>query len=153
MKKGFLKSVLATLILAIVCTSGMMAQRGQGKLAHNGERPSPTERAERITQKMTERLDLNDYQSDQVASLNLDLANEIKSLKESDMPREEKKAAAKELRDEYNSNIVEILTPEQNEKFLKWQEKRKGKRGGKGKGKGNCSGGHGSEGGNVPNRN
>ncbi len=136
-----MKSVLATLILAIVCTTGIFAQKGQGKQVRNGEKPTPEERATRMTEKMTKKLELNDYQSDQMASLNLNLAQNVLEIKNSDLEREEKRESIKSLRDNYNSKVAGILSPEQNTKFLQWQENRKGKRGGKGQrggGKGNC---------------
>ncbi len=145
MIKQRMKFPFAVLVMIVLVLGQSYAQRGQQM---NGERPSPEERAAKMTEKMTEKLGLNDYQSDQIAALNTDLAASLGSLKDSDLTRDEKKEAAKSLRDTYNSNVSGILDADQYQKFQKWQEKkmdrRKGQRGGKGKRGGQCQG-HGND--------
>ncbi len=145
-----LKSIVATLILAIVCTAGITAQATFKSKKHNqnGDRPTPTERAERITEKMTKKLELSDYQSDQVGDLNLNLANQISSIRKSEMTKDEKREEIKGLRTGYQSSISGILTPEQNEKWLQWIENRKNKREESGKRPHHGNRGKGERGGN-----
>jgi protein CpxP len=131
MKKG-LKFIVATFILAIVFNSSVMAQPG----GQDGERPSPEERAEKQLEKLTKKLELNDYQVDQIAYLSTDFVSQAKAIKDGDLEREQKREEMKALKDGMNNEIKALLDAMQLEKFEKILAKReeKGNKGGKGKG-------------------
>jgi hypothetical protein len=136
MKKKIMKSIVATFTLAILFTGVTFAQ-GRGQVSQNGERPSPEERAERMTEKMTEHLGLNDYQADQVAPLNLGMATAVADIKDSDQTKEEKRAAVKAAMQNHDEQIKGILTDEQYEKFAEARKRRLKKKKGQHQG-GNC---------------
>ena len=133
MKKQILKSTVATLMLAIMFSAVSFAQ-GKGPKQQDGKRPSPTERAEKMTQRMVKQLGLNDYQTDQIRPLNIRLAEQLGEIRDSDMTKEEKKAATKAPKKAYNEEIKGILTEEQYKKF-RMARKRHQRKGGKGGGK------------------
>ncbi len=134
MKKGMMKSIVASLVMAIIFSTGAIAQKGVATLdANSGNKPTPEERANKRTDQMIKKLELNDRQAEQVRSLNLAVLSEVKSIKNSDIPREDKKDKVRFIRDRHIDQISAILTTEQNVKFEKWLEKKKDKRAGKGK--------------------
>ncbi len=140
MKRNQLKSIAATFILAFVMVIGVNAQNGE-RPGQRGERPnhSPEERAEKMTQRMTKKLELSEIQASQVASMNQNLAAQLAQIKQSDLEREEKREEVKALHTAYNAQMEGILSAEQYDKFIIAQERRRDKikeNRGKGKGKG-----------------
>ncbi len=138
MKRNQLRSIAATFILALIMVVGVNAQNGE-RPGPRGERPnhSPEERAEKMTQRMTKKLGLNEIQVSQVASMNQNHAAQLAQIKQSDLEREEKKAKAQELHAAYNQQMEGILSAEQYDKFITAQERRRDKiKGNRGKGKG-----------------
>lgn len=134
MKKGIMKLTVMTFVLAIIFSTSAMAQRS-GDDFKKGNRPSPEERAAKSLEKMTKKLELNDYQVDQIKAMQENTIAQAESIKNSDMERADKKEAIKALRDEQKNELKALLDAEQLEKFEKWEAKRE-ERGGKGKGKG-----------------
>ncbi len=126
-----MKFVLGTFLAIVFISSAALAQRGP--MPNNGDRPSPEERAEKRTEKMAEKLGLDDYQTAVLSDLNLATAQELQNIRNSELEREEKKEAAKSVKENYLVEMENLLTPEQFELFEELREKRKGK--GKGKGK------------------
>lgn len=132
MKKGIMKLTVMTFVLAIIFSTSAMAQKpGNSFKKGKGERPSPEDRAARLLERMTKKLDLNDYQVDQIEALNTNMLAQTAAIKESDLEREEKKEAIKTLRDAHKDNIKALLDAEQSSKFEKWQENRGNKRKGR----------------------
>ena len=112
----------------------VIAQQGESKEKHMKD---PESRAEKQTQRMTEKLSLTETQVKQVAAINLTFAEKMKSAKEAATEKEAGRAAFKAIRDEHHAAIKTVLTPEQVSKFETDLENRKGKgRRGKGRGKG-----------------
>lgn len=132
MKKQIMKSIAATLVFAIVLSVGAFAQ----KAPQQGTPPTPQERAERMTTKMTEKLGLNDYQADQIRPLNLELATQLQDIRQGDLAQEDKKAAAKAAHKDYDGQVKGLLTEEQYQKFAEARKrhmmKKKKKKGGQG---------------------
>ncbi|MGK0390432.1 MAG: protein CpxP [Maribacter sp.] len=128
MKKG-LKFVVATFVLAIIFNSSAMAQRGgqDGESPAKGERPSPEERAEKQLEKLTKKLDLSDYQVDQIAYLNTDLISQAETIKDGDLEREQKREEMKALMNGMNNEIKALLDDTQLDKFEKMLAKREEK--------------------------
>ncbi len=111
-------------IVAVLVTLNLTA------FAQKGDRSiTAKERAEKITKKMTEKLELDTYQTEKVRDLNLTLAAKLKALKTNDtMDRAAKKAEVKALRDEHKVALQGVLNAEQWDKFSAFVKKRKEKR-------------------------
>ena len=134
MKKG-LKFIVATFVLAIIFSSSVIAQpdHKKGEKPNKGEKPSPEERAEKRLDKLTKKLELNDYQVDQIKYLNTDFVSQAEAIKNGDLEREQKREEIKALIDNMNNEIKALLDATQLEKFEKMLAK-KDEKGGKGKG-------------------
>jgi len=109
-----------TLLIAAVFSLtifGVSAQRGQQKTML-----SPEERAEKLSAKMSEQLELSEDQKNQIYQINLD--NATKRQAEMEARKEEmraKRAAMMEKNKGQQAQIEAILTPEQK---TKWAELR-----------------------------
>lgn len=126
MKKILLMTALFSL------SFGVFAQRGESR-----DFPSPEERAERMTNRMAERLELSDDQKEKIYALNLENAQIRNSEMEARRAEMEKlREARTESRKQQQEQIEAILTPEQKEKWndMKDSDRRRGpmmhKRGG-----------------------
>jgi Spy/CpxP family protein refolding chaperone len=144
------------LIIAAIFTmtfAGAFAQRGQGgpRGGQQKESMTPEQRAERMTNKMTEELGLSEDQKQKIYQINLENAEKRQVQREAMV--EERKAKREEMQAQtkaQNEQIEAILTPEQK---TKWEEVKKenrkeireGSRGGRGHRGG--KGGSGSRGG------
>lgn len=98
------------LIIAIIFSLSLsaFAQRGQ-----NREKSTPEQRAEKMTGRMAEQLDLNEEQKKEIYKINLQ--NAQKRQEEMEARRE----AMKSLNESQKEQIGAVLTPEQKEK---WEE-------------------------------
>lgn len=135
MKKG-LKFVMMTLVLAVVFNSSAMAQRGgnNGERPDRGERPSPQERAEKKLDKLTKKLELNDYQVDRIRDLSDDFISQAETIKNGNLERDQKREEMKALRDGMNNEIKALLDATQLEKYEEILARKKDKKGNKSKG-------------------
>lgn len=102
------KSVLVAALLVALNAVGAMAQ------SERKQRLSPTERAERITQKMEKDLGLNTQQVTEVKILNLERAKAVDSLREAHQVRRQAMKPQKTALDE---RYKTILTAEQYAKY------------------------------------
>lgn len=102
MKKLLMIAILFSLSLSA------FAQRGQ-----NREMSTPEQRAEKMTNRMGEQLDLNEEQKKEIYKINLQ--NAQKRQEEMEARRE----AMKSLNESQKEQIGAVLTPEQKEK---WEE-------------------------------
>ena len=100
------------------------AQQGESKEKHMKNSES---RAEKQTQRMTEKLSLTDTQIKQVAAINLTFAEKMKAAKEANTEKGEGREAFKSIRNEHHAAIKTVLTPEQVAKFDTDLANKKGK--------------------------
>src|SRR5688572_1428306 len=77
------------------------------------------EKAKKMTERMTEKLQLTPEQATKVAPINLDFATKRSELKKSDLKGPEKKAKMEALETDYFNQLSTVLTPEQLETFKK----------------------------------
>ncbi len=70
-----------------------------------------------MTEKMNEKLSLNENQADKIEGLNLKLIKKIAALKDSNIDRSIKFAVARSYHSEKKSELKEILTQEQFEMY------------------------------------
>lgn len=80
------------------------------------ERPSPEERAQKMTEKMAEELELSEAQKAQILALNLDQAKKRQAQMDKEMA--ERKVRSEEMK-AHQEEIKEVLTAEQR---TKWEE-------------------------------
>ncbi len=107
----------------IACLMGTIATaQAQTKSERGG---TPDERADKLTARMAENLDLTDEQRATVAEINLKYANEVASFREETREqREETRAAMKEIRQNQEAALKEVLTEEQLQKHAAQRDKR-----------------------------
>lgn len=124
MKKWIIASGLVLISLST------MAQQRRG-----GERPSPEERATRMTERLAEELQLTDAQKAQVLEINLENVKnqEAKRAEMTDARKKEMEARREEMKKQ-DAKIKEVLTEEQK---VKWEEIKKENREKRGRGDGN----------------
>jgi len=93
------------------------------------DRPSPTERANKQTTKMVEELNLNTSQATLVSSINLEYANKMKALHETNKDdREAMKQAKMELKTAKKAELSRVLTTAQLTQYeASHANKKKGK--------------------------
>lgn len=93
----------------------------------NDAKLSPEQRAEKLTQKMTKNLQLNQQQTAKVAEINLNNAKQIAEIRNSTLSRYEKFNKIQSIEQHVSGEFRQILTPEQYKKFELGKEKRKDK--------------------------
>ena len=90
---------------------------------------TPEQRAEKRTEVLTKKLDLTTEQQSKVAELNNSVIKETEAIKNNtNLSKEEKKKAVKQLRESKRNEIRAALSTEQQQKFDKMKEKRDHKR-------------------------
>jgi len=97
---------------------GAFAQRGAQR-----EMPSPEQRAERMTNRMAEQLELSDEQKQKIYQLNLENAQKRQAeweARKSEM--ESKREAMQQQRKQQTDEIEAILSPEQKAKWAEIRE-------------------------------
>jgi len=88
----------------------------------------PQDKADKMTEHMTEELELTDAQVERVKVLNLKVAEKIKAIKEDDSMSKEKKKEFIEGNMEDHKNVMKsILTADQFVKYEEMAEKMKSK--------------------------
>lgn len=102
----------------IILTLGLMASIGLSAMAQQrgGERPSPEQRATKMTEKMAEELSLTADQKKQVLEINLAQAKKMDQERQDQMKANEARKAEMKKQDE---QIKAVLTEEQ---LAKWEE-------------------------------
>ncbi|TDE16191.1 hypothetical protein [Dyadobacter psychrotolerans] len=90
---------------------------------------TPEQRAEAQTKTLTESLKLTEDQQKQVYALNLERGKQMMEMRSAQTPDREK---MRESMEAYNTALVKILTPEQQESYKKIMEERRGQGGGGG---------------------
>jgi Spy/CpxP family protein refolding chaperone len=109
----------------IILTLGLMASIGLSAMAQQrgGERPSPEQRATKMTEKMAEELSLTADQKKQVLEINLAQAKKMDQERQDQMKANEARKAEMDARREemkkQDEQIKAVLTEEQ---LGKWEE-------------------------------
>ncbi|MCB0514512.1 MAG: DUF4890 domain-containing protein [Chitinophagales bacterium] len=131
----------ASLFVVGLATNNVNAQESRGtdsraveRPAHRGdmhrpdgehERLTPEQRAEKMTQKMAEELNLSKEQYAKVLELNKQMGAKMEEQRaRHEQDRERNKAEMMELRDAHDAKLKGILTPEQYEKFAAHRDDR-----------------------------
>ena len=90
----------------------------------------PAERAERLTDKLTEALELTEEQQTSVGEINLKYAQEANNLwEEHRESREKAREQVRAMKQQKDAELEEVLTEEQMAKYQEYQEKWKERRG------------------------
>lgn len=111
----------------IVCTVGAMTAAQAQPTSERGG--TPGERAEKLTARMAENLDLTEEQQAKVGEINLKYANETASLREETREqREETRASMKEIRQQQEAELKQVLTEEQRLKYEARRDERQDRR-------------------------
>lgn len=110
-----------------VLTDEQIAKLKEIKQEHRKKNAkTPEERAQTITDKMVEKLELDTGQTEKVKALNFKVAKEISELKQNeDLTPEEKKESVKTVKGNHKSEMESILTEAQFSKYEKHLEERK----------------------------
>jgi hypothetical protein len=118
-----MKNLKSLAIVALFAGSSLISF-GQEK-----EVKTPEQRAEKKTEILTKKLDLNADQQTKVAEMNLKTAKEVDAIKNNqNLSKEEKKSAVKQLRETKQTELRGVLSSDQQQKFDKMKEKREQKR-------------------------
>jgi Spy/CpxP family protein refolding chaperone len=116
------------------CVLGGLAAIGQNLIAGQdaGQAPpapqqaQPRNRVDRELQTMTQNLNLTDDQQAKIRPLLQDQAKQLRELRaDSTIPEADARAKAREIRQSTRKQIVQILTPEQREKFKEVRQERR----------------------------
>lgn len=114
--------------------------KGAGEHKENHEHKSPDERANGLTNKMTEKLGLSEDQKAKVYAINVDMAKKNDEIRHNTaLTKEDRRAQLKANYLERKSQYKTVLTAEQFAKYESWEKEKKAKHQenkGKGKGKG-----------------
>ncbi len=132
-QKTVIKAVLNT--EQITQFDAMKDKRGhkgkRGKGHHKGGAKNSEERAAHHTERLTEKLSLNETQATKIAAINLEFAKKAEAIKAANKDREAGREEMNALRAEQKAAIKTVLTPEQVTQFDAMKDKRgpKGRRG------------------------
>lgn len=124
------KRILPTVLMLVIGFFALQAQRTAER------RPmDPEKMAEKQTARMTEQLNLDEKQAEQVTAINLKYAEQSKGNKEqAKAEREARKAERQQMQETKMAELKQVLTPEQYAEMEKAQAERSERRGGHGKG-------------------
>lgn len=102
--------------------------------AQDKRQSTPEARAEKVTNKMKEKLNLSDEQVAKIKAINLDAAKKKDELKgKGKDERKEMRTKIKNIETDRDNKILEVLTDEQKAQYNKMKENAKEHRKGKGK--------------------
>lgn len=106
-------------VIALFFSGSLLAQRGKG---------DPAKHAAKMTQKMVEKLALNEAQTEKVTAINQAFAQKMSALHQAEGERSEKRTEMESLRSELEKEIQTVLTAEQ---LATWKTMKPKHRGGK----------------------
>ncbi|KAB2918291.1 MAG: hypothetical protein F9K23_03865 [Bacteroidetes bacterium] len=112
-----MKKILVFTIAALFAVSGMAQEKKKGRSAE--------QRAEKITNKMKEKLNLTDEQVVKIKAINLEAAQQKDTLKAE--AKAERKEKVKAIETDRDTKIKAVLTEEQKAEYEKMKEKGKEK--------------------------
>jgi len=118
-----MKNLKSLAIVALFAGSSLISF-GQEK-----EVKTPEQRAEKKTEILTKKLDLNTDQQTKVAEMNQKTAKEVDAIKNNQqLSKEEKRSALKQLRQTRQTELRSVLNSDQQQKFDKMRERMEHKR-------------------------
>lgn len=112
-----MKKIVVFTIAALFAVSGMAQEKKKGRSAE--------QRAEKITNKMKEKLNLTDEQVVKIKAINLEAAQQKDTLKAE--AKAERKEKVKAIETDRDTKIRAVLTEEQKAEYEKMKEKGKEK--------------------------
>lgn len=105
--------------IVAVCLIGGLTAYGQ-----EGEKMTPEAKAEKMTIKLVEKLELDEGQKEKVEAINLEFVQSANKLKtNSEISDDDKKSEFKSLKEDYKASMKDVLTEEQ---FAQFSEMKKG---------------------------
>lgn len=126
-----MKKWMVTAALLVFVGMGAFAQDMKTK-----EKPDPETRAKMMTDRMAEKLELNEEQKAKILAINLEYAKKREAEMEAKKAEMEARKAEMDARraemKEQDSKIAEILTPEQKEKWVELKDQGRSRRGPRG---------------------
>jgi Spy/CpxP family protein refolding chaperone len=126
-----MKKWMVTAALLVFVGMGAFAQDMKTK-----EKPDPETRAKMMTDRMAEKLELNDEQKAKILAINLEYAKKREAEMEAKKAEMEARKAEMDARraemKEQDSKIEEVLTPEQKEKWVELKDQGRSRRGPRG---------------------
>jgi len=126
-----MKKWMVTAALLVFVGMGAFAQDMKTK-----EKPDPETRAKMMTDRMAEKLELNDEQKAKILAINLEYAKKREAEMEAKKAEMEARKAEMDARraemKEQDSKIAEVLTPEQKEKWVELKDQGRSRRGPRG---------------------
>ena len=126
-----MKKWMVTAALLVFVGMGAFAQDMKTK-----EKPDPETRAKMMTDRMAEKLELNEEQKTKILAINLEYAKKREAEMEAKKTEMEARKAEMDARraemKEQDSKIAEVLTPEQKEKWVELKDQGRSRRGPRG---------------------
>jgi protein CpxP len=122
--KTLIKTI--TLVLFLAFTTMAFAQEHKKK---DHPKRTPQEKAEQLTRKMDESLNLSDEQTAKVMKVNMQLMEEVAKYKTEDGKKSpEAKARIKDAKSVAQQQLQSVLSPEQFKKFQQMEAEKKAKK-------------------------
>lgn len=133
-----MKNLIIASGLMVMISLSTFAQQGK-----SGEKPSPEERAKKMTERIATELELTEAQKNQVLAINLDYAKQRETEMEA---RKVEMEARKKAQQEHEAKIQVVLTEAQKAKWVELKDERKVQRKGRPGGEVHHRGGMGKKG-------
>lgn len=113
--------------LKSIALAGLVVMSLNGSFAQGGSKQhTPQERAERMTDRMSSDLNLDQAKKAELMAVNLRFVEAASKAKEDEnLSEEEKRAQMKAAKDVHHAELATVLTPEQMEKLEQMKEERK----------------------------
>ncbi len=135
-----IKSIAATIVLALIFVPGFTMAQGGGQ-GNGGGNNDPEQMAKRQTEVMNTQLQLTQEQMPKIEQMNLETSKKMVDLRaQYQGNRDEMRPKMMEIMNARDAELKKILTPEQYDKWVKYRAERMANR----------SGGQGGGGGNRP---
>ena len=108
---------------------GMCLIGGLNAFGQEGEKMTPEAKAEKMTIKLVEKLELDANQKEKVNAINLEFVQSANALKaNSEVSDDDKKSEFKTLKEDYKASLKEVLTEEQFAEFSEMKKNHKSKK-------------------------
>ncbi|MEO6904516.1 MAG: hypothetical protein ABI315_15400 [Bacteroidia bacterium] len=128
MKKKLIVAVMALGALTVSAQTDNAANNSQNnkKSIDKSQRPDANTRATKMTDQMTKKLLLTEDQKPKVLAINLDKAKKVDALRAStDKNKKELMTNRKAIEQERDTELKNVLTLDQYEKWHKWKDEKK----------------------------
>ena len=122
-----MKKIMKYLAVAILCAGlGVVSAFAQAK--NGGQKMSPEQRAEKISNHLIKKLGLDAAQAERVKVINLSRLQAVETLRNSAEPKADKRAKITSIQQGYQADMKSILSPAQYATFEKMKTDRMAKR-------------------------